>query len=114
MKLTWWWQRNLLLLSMLQGCVNMLADYYALHLIMTLQHHWNCNTCMKFFPIPLSSNKEMIMGLAPYGDRPTFSLSVNHYQTYTGITDKDRALTISEMAKIFNVENKQKKFCILF
>ena len=60
------------------------------------------------------SNKEMIMGLAPYGDHPTFSLSVNHYQTYTGITDKDRALTISEMAKIYNVENKQKKFASSF
>ena len=56
------------------------------------------------------SNKEMIMGLAPYGDHPTFSLSVNHYQTYTGITDKDRALTIKEMANIYNVENRQKKF----
>ena len=55
------------------------------------------------------SNKEMIMGLAPYGDYPTFSLSVNHYQTYTGITDKDRALTINEMANIYNIENKQKK-----
>ena len=55
------------------------------------------------------SNKEMIMGLAPYGDYPTFSLSVNHYQTYTGITDKDRALTILEMANIYKVENKQKK-----
>ena len=56
------------------------------------------------------SNKEMIMGLAPYGDHPTFSISVNHYQTYTGITDKDRSLTIREMANIFNVENKKKKF----
>ncbi len=54
------------------------------------------------------------MGLAPYGDHPTFSLSVNHYQTYTGITDKDRALTINEMANIFNVENKQKKFASSF
>ena len=60
------------------------------------------------------SNKEMIMGLAPYGDYPTFSLSVNHYQTYTGITDKDRALTIMEMANIFKVENKQKKFASSF
>jgi len=60
------------------------------------------------------SNKEMIMGLAPYGDYPTFSLSVNHYQTYTGITDKDRALTIMEMANIFKVENKQKKFVSSF
>ena len=60
------------------------------------------------------SNKEMIMGLAPYGDHPTFSLSVNHYQTYTGITDKDRALTITEMANIYNIENKQKKFTSSF
>ena len=60
------------------------------------------------------SNKEMIMGLAPYGDYPTFSLSVNHYQTYTGITDKDRALTITEMANIYNIENKQKKFTSSF
>ena len=46
------------------------------------------------------SNKEMIMGLAPYGDHPTFSLSVNHYQTYTGITDKDQMLlTITRNGK---------------
>ena len=61
-----------------------------------------------------SIDKEMIMGLAPYGDRPTFSISVNHYQTYTGITDKDRSLTIHEMAKIFNVDNKKKKFVSSF
>jgi len=61
-----------------------------------------------------STDKEMIMGLAPYGDRPTFSISVNHYQTYTGITDKDRSLTIQEMAKIFDVENKRKKFVSSF
>lgn len=60
------------------------------------------------------SNKEMIMGLAPYGDHPTFSISVNHYQTYTGITDKDRSLTIREMANIFKVENKKKKFVSSF
>jgi 3,4-dihydroxy 2-butanone 4-phosphate synthase len=61
-----------------------------------------------------SLNKEMIMGLAPYGDRPTFSIYVNHYQTYTGITDKDRALTIQEMAKIHNLDNKKKKFVSSF
>ena len=57
-----------------------------------------------------STDKEMIMGLAPYGDRPTFSISINHYQTYTGITDKDRSLTINQMAKIYEVENKKKKW----
>ena len=60
------------------------------------------------------SNKDMIMGVAPYGDHPTFSISVNHYQTYTGITDKDRALTIQEMAKLYSVENPQKKFVSSF
>ncbi|MFQ5920686.1 MAG: 3,4-dihydroxy-2-butanone-4-phosphate synthase [Nitrososphaerales archaeon] len=39
-------------------------------------------------------------GSSPYGDRPAFSIAVNHRQTYTGITDADRALTISEMARI--------------
>jgi len=34
--------------------------------------------------------------VAPYGDKPSFSVTVNHINTYTGITDNDRALTISE------------------
>lgn len=61
-----------------------------------------------------TTDKDMIMGLAPYGDRPTFSISINHYQTYTGITDKDRSLTIREMANIFEVDNKKKKFVSSF
>jgi 3,4-dihydroxy 2-butanone 4-phosphate synthase len=43
---------------------------------------------------------EISNGKAPYGDRPAFSIAINHRQTYTGITDADRALTISEMAKM--------------
>jgi len=61
-----------------------------------------------------SDSKEMIMGLAPYGDHPTFSISINHYQTYTGITDSDRSLTIREMAKLHQVENPRKKFISSF
>ena len=61
-----------------------------------------------------TQNKDMIMGMAPYGDHPTFSISINHYQTYTGITDKDRAITIQEMAKLYNIENPQKKFVSSF
>ena len=61
-----------------------------------------------------STSKEMIMGLAPYGDHPTFSISINHYQTYTGITDQDRALTIREMANLQNVENQRNKFISSF
>ena len=34
-----------------------------------------------------------IMG---YGDKPAFTISINHLQTFTGITDNDRAKTISE------------------
>jgi len=34
-----------------------------------------------------------------YDDRSSFSLPVNHRDTYTGITDQDRALTISELAQ---------------
>jgi 3,4-dihydroxy 2-butanone 4-phosphate synthase len=37
---------------------------------------------------------------APYGDRPSFSISINHHNTYTGVTDIDRALTINEMAEV--------------
>jgi 3,4-dihydroxy 2-butanone 4-phosphate synthase len=33
-----------------------------------------------------------------YDERSSFSLTVNHRETFTGITDEDRALTISELA----------------
>src|SRR5579863_10368788 len=59
-----------------------------------------------------SDSKKMIIGTAPYGDRPSFSISINHKNTFTGITDKDRALTISEMARLYKNESADKK--ILF
>jgi 3,4-dihydroxy 2-butanone 4-phosphate synthase len=43
---------------------------------------------------------KLTFGKSPYGDKPSFSISVNHRKTYTGITDIDRSLTISAMAKI--------------
>ena len=43
---------------------------------------------------------KLTFGKSPYGDKPSFSISVNHRKTYTGITDSDRSLTISAMAKI--------------
>lgn len=55
-------------------------------------------------------SKQMIMGTAPYGDHPTFSLSINHKQTYTGITDRDRALTIKEMASISSSDSPKQDF----
>jgi 3,4-dihydroxy 2-butanone 4-phosphate synthase len=43
---------------------------------------------------------KLTYGKSPYGDKPSFSITVNHRDTYTGITDIDRALTISKMAEI--------------
>ena len=37
---------------------------------------------------------------SPYGDKPSFSITLNHVDTYTGVTDNDRALTISSLANI--------------
>lgn len=47
-------------------------------------------------------DKSMIMGLAPYGDRSSFSISVNSIRTYTGITDNDRSTTISALAALYD------------
>ncbi|MBA3976922.1 MAG: 3,4-dihydroxy-2-butanone-4-phosphate synthase [Nitrosopumilus sp.] len=49
------------------------------------------------------SNKSISLlnkNTSPYGDKPSFSITLNHKNTYTGITDYDRALTISSLAKI--------------
>ncbi len=46
------------------------------------------------------SLSEMIGSIAPYGDRPSFSITINHIDTFTGITDKDRALTITAMSDV--------------
>lgn len=47
-----------------------------------------------------SSLSKIISSIAPYGDRPSFSITINHIDTFTGITDKDRALTIISMSDI--------------
>ena len=38
-------------------------------------------------------------GPVAYDDRSSFSLSVNHHDTYTGVTDQDRSLTITRLAE---------------
>jgi 3,4-dihydroxy 2-butanone 4-phosphate synthase len=43
---------------------------------------------------------KLVFSKAPYGDRSAFSISVNHRDTYTGITDYDRALTINGIADV--------------
>jgi 3,4-dihydroxy 2-butanone 4-phosphate synthase len=35
-----------------------------------------------------------------YGDRPAFSIPVNHRGVYTGITDNDRALTLKKLDEV--------------
>lgn len=53
-----------------------------------------------------SSLSKMISSIAPYGDRPSFSITINHMDTFTGVTDKDRALTIMKMAEVCsNIDN---------
>jgi len=36
----------------------------------------------------------------PYDERSSFSITVNHRRTFTGISDRDRSLTITELAKL--------------
>ncbi|MDQ4101378.1 MAG: 3,4-dihydroxy-2-butanone-4-phosphate synthase, partial [Thermoproteota archaeon] len=42
-------------------------------------------------------------GRTTYGDKPSFSIAVNHRSTRTGITDQDRALTILKMAEVCKI-----------
>jgi 3,4-dihydroxy 2-butanone 4-phosphate synthase len=43
------------------------------------------------------------IGDIPYDKRSSFSISVNHRSTFTGITDRDRSLTIREIAKAVRI-----------
>jgi len=44
--------------------------------------------------------KELEANDIPYDEKSSFSITVNHRKTFTGITDADRALTIKELAKL--------------
>ncbi len=88
-------------------------------LCLAIDHTFGKNLGLRYMHDILSdsletASKEMIMGLAPYGDHPTFSISINHYQTYTGITDRDRTLTIREMANLYKINNPKNKFISSF
>lgn len=48
----------------------------------------------------LQEYNELIYRNTPYGEEPSFSITINHKDTYTGVTDNDRALTISSMSNI--------------
>ena len=42
--------------------------------------------------------RSLIPNDIPYDEKSAFGITINHRKTYTGITDSDRALTISEFA----------------
>ncbi|PKK85760.1 MAG: 3,4-dihydroxy-2-butanone-4-phosphate synthase [Thermoplasmata archaeon HGW-Thermoplasmata-1] len=46
--------------------------------------------------------KELIPNDIPYDTKSSFSITINHRRTFTGITDKDRALTISGFARLLD------------
>lgn len=52
------------------------------------------------------SLKELVSKKPKYGDQPAFSLWVNHINTHTGISDKDRALTIRGLYEIASLAYK--------
>ena len=51
--------------------------------------------------------RSLVISATPYGDKSAFSISINHRKTFTGITDKDRSLTIRELARL--AKNPDKK-----
>ncbi len=55
---------------------------------------------LKIFGKSNQSISSITKDTSPYGDKPSFSITMNHVNTYTGITDYDRALTISSLAAI--------------
>jgi len=50
--------------------------------------------------------KELIPNDIPYDTKSSFSLYINHRQTFTGITDNDRSLTMKKFAELTkSIEN---------
>ncbi|MEM2870123.1 MAG: 3,4-dihydroxy-2-butanone-4-phosphate synthase [Thermoplasmata archaeon] len=43
---------------------------------------------------------ELVPDDIPYDTRSAFAITINHRRTFTGVTDRDRALTISQLAKM--------------
>ncbi len=57
-----------------------------------------------------SKLKQMDCKKTAYGDKPAFSIAINHKKVYTGITDNDRSLTIKSFSKLLNSKNPKNKF----
>ena len=56
-----------------------------------------------------NSVKKMVLQKTAYGDKPAFSISVNHKNAFTGITDNDRALAAREFAGIAQANGFSRK-----
>lgn len=48
--------------------------------------------------------EDLVPAALPYDARSSFSLTINHRKTFTGITDEDRALTVSALGKLASLE----------
>ena len=46
--------------------------------------------------------KELVPNDIPYDTKSSFSIYINHRQTFTGITDNDRSLTMKKFADLVN------------
>ncbi len=60
--------------------------------------------CLPFFSDLLEGTNNQLSGLickkTAYGDKPAFSIPINHRNVYTGITDEDRALTLTKLDEV--------------
>jgi len=48
--------------------------------------------------------KELYPNDIPYDEKSSFSITINHRSTFTGITDNDRALTVKKLAQLCKEE----------
>ena len=51
--------------------------------------------------------KRMALERSPYGDPSAFSIWINHRQTFTGITDEDRSLTMRKFEEMIKADGKE-------
>ena len=56
----------------------------------------------RHYPVLKSLDEE----IAPYGGKSPFSITINHRDTFTGITDRDRALTIRQLGELCKIALK--------
>ncbi|HIH22473.1 TPA: 3,4-dihydroxy-2-butanone-4-phosphate synthase [Candidatus Micrarchaeota archaeon] len=55
--------------------------------------------------------KTMLCKKTAYGDKPAFSVPINHRNVYTGITDNDRSLTIKKFSELAESGEGKQDFC---